>query len=57
MFKLSYYRFGDLPTSYGKPTGYDTVRTVEVGDKAIKLKYFKEAFTTENWLVRIYSRN
>lgn len=56
MFKLSFYRFGELPTAYGKPTGYDTVRNVEIGDKTFKLTHFREAFTSENWIVRIYER-
>lgn len=31
MYKLSYYRFGDVSTGYGKPAGYDRVRNVEIG--------------------------
>jgi dolichyl-diphosphooligosaccharide--protein glycosyltransferase len=26
MFKLSFYRFGNVMTAYGKPPGYDSVR-------------------------------
>lgn len=32
------------------------MRNQEVGLKKIKLDYFEEAFTTENWIVRIYRR-
>ncbi|RVW85518.1 Dolichyl-diphosphooligosaccharide--protein glycosyltransferase subunit STT3B [Vitis vinifera] len=54
MYKLSYYRFGELQTEYGKPPGYDRARGVEIGNKDIKLEYLEEAFTTSNWIVRIY---
>ncbi|KAB1213161.1 Dolichyl-diphosphooligosaccharide--protein glycosyltransferase subunit STT3B [Morella rubra] len=54
MYKLSYYRFGELTTEYGKPPGYDRARGVEIGNKDIKLEYLEEAFTTSNWIVRIY---
>jgi len=27
---------------------------VEIGNKDIKLEYLEEAFTTSNWIVRIY---
>ncbi|KAG6627022.1 hypothetical protein CIPAW_15G093600 [Carya illinoinensis] len=56
MYKLSYYRFGELTTEYGKPPGYDRARGVEIGNKDIKLEYLEEAFTTSNWIVRIYKR-
>ena len=53
MFKLSYYRFDDARG--GAQSGYDTVRrtSIPLAGK-IKLKYFEEAFTSENWIVRIY---
>lgn len=54
MYKLSYYRFGELTTEYGKPPGYDRARGVEIGNKDIKLEHLEEAFTTSNWIVRIY---
>ncbi|KAL5993440.1 Dolichyl-diphosphooligosaccharide--protein glycosyltransferase subunit stt3b [Asimina triloba] len=54
MYKLSYYRFGQLLTEYGKPHGYDRARGVEIGNKDIKLEYLEEAFTTSNWIIRIY---
>ncbi|KAJ6340517.1 hypothetical protein OIU77_008308 [Salix suchowensis] len=53
-YKLSYYRFGELVTEYGKPPGYDRARGVEIGNKDIKLEHLEEAFTTSNWIVRIY---
>ncbi|XP_062158118.1 dolichyl-diphosphooligosaccharide--protein glycosyltransferase subunit STT3B [Alnus glutinosa] len=54
MYKLSYYRFGELTTEYGKPPGFDRARGVEIGNKDIKLEHLEEAFTTSNWIVRIY---
>ncbi|KAJ6373705.1 hypothetical protein OIU78_029397 [Salix suchowensis] len=54
VYKLSYYRFGELVTEYGKPPGYDRARGVEIGNKDIKLEHLEEAFTTSNWIVRIY---
>lgn len=38
----------------GKPTGYDRVRNVEIGNKDFELDVLEEAYTTEHWLVRIY---
>jgi dolichyl-diphosphooligosaccharide--protein glycosyltransferase len=54
MYKLCYYRFGELTTEYGKPPGYDRARGVEIGNKDIKLEHLEEAYTTSNWIVRIY---
>jgi dolichyl-diphosphooligosaccharide--protein glycosyltransferase len=54
MYKLCYYRFGELGTEYGRPTGWDRARGVEIGNKNVKLEYLEEAFTTSNWIVRIY---
>ncbi|KFH11114.1 putative oligosaccharyl transferase stt3 protein [Toxoplasma gondii VAND] len=48
MYKLSYHRFANVTG------GFDFARNVEVGHKDITLHYFEEAYTTENWLVRIY---
>lgn len=33
---------------------YDRVRGVEIGNKDVKLEYLEEAYTTQNWIVRIY---
>lgn len=54
MYKLCYYRFGELMTEYGKPTGWDRARGVEIGNKDIELHHLEEALTTTNWIVRIY---
>ena len=43
---------GSIPFSF--QCRYDRVRGVEIGNKDIKLEYLEEAFTTSNWIVRIY---
>lgn len=42
MYKLSYYQFGELQTEYGKPTGYDPTRGVEIGNKDVKLHHLED---------------
>ncbi|KAF7990892.1 hypothetical protein HCN44_000697 [Aphidius gifuensis] len=54
MYKLSYYRFGEVTVDYRSPAGYDRTRNAEIGNKNFKLTYLDEAYTTEHWLVRIY---
>ena len=53
MYKLCYYRFGEIQ-SYNKGTGFDLVRNAEIGDKNVKLKHFREVYTSEHWIVRVY---
>ncbi|EGG21308.1 oligosaccharyl transferase [Cavenderia fasciculata] len=54
MYKLSYYRFSEVSTDYGRPSGYDRVRNTEIGYKGFSLTHLEEAFTSVHWLVRIY---
>merc|ERR1711970_743221 len=54
MYKLSYYRFGDLKLDYQTPAGFDRTRSAVIGHKDFELTYLEEAYTTEHWLVRIY---
>ena len=54
MYKMCYYRFGQLYTEGGKPPGYDRVRHAEIGNKDFELDVIEEAYTTEHWVVRIY---
>merc|ERR1711916_319610 len=54
MYKLCYYQFGQTYTDQGRPTGWDRVRSVEIGNKDFYLEYVEEAFTSEHWIVRIY---
>lgn len=54
MYKLSYYRFGQLLTESGQAPGFDRTRRTEIGNKDFELEHLEEAYTTEHWLVRIY---
>jgi dolichyl-diphosphooligosaccharide--protein glycosyltransferase len=54
MYKLSYFRFGELQLDFRTPSGFDRTRNVEIGNKNIQLEYLEEAYTSEHWLVRIY---
>ena len=54
MYKLVYYRFGEIKIKRDEDAGYDSVRHTVIGNKHFKLKHFEEAFTSERWLVRIY---
>eukprot|EP00916_Digyalum_oweni_P009722 GHVL01016392.1.p1 GENE.GHVL01016392.1~~GHVL01016392.1.p1 ORF type:complete len:739 (+),score=67.28 GHVL01016392.1:140-2356(+) len=49
MYKLNYYRFHEING------GMDYARQAEIGRKEFTLKHFEEAYTTTNWIVRIYS--
>lgn len=54
MYKMCYYQFGQVYTEGGKPSGYDRVRNMEIGNKDFELETLEEAYTTEHWLVRIF---
>jgi dolichyl-diphosphooligosaccharide--protein glycosyltransferase len=54
MYKLCYWDFGRVHTEQNKPTGYDRVREVEIGNKDFELQHLEEAMTSEHWIVRIY---
>lgn len=54
MYKMCYYRFGQVYSEGGKAPGYDRVRGAEIGNKDFELDVLEEAYTTEHWLVRIY---
>ncbi|KAG7812390.1 hypothetical protein KL921_001622 [Ogataea angusta] len=54
MYKLSFYRFGD---AYNGLDPVDRVRQQKLSSsyaKSITLDVMEEAFTSENWIVRIY---
>ncbi|KZO92856.1 glycosyltransferase family 66 protein [Calocera viscosa TUFC12733] len=51
MYKMSYYRFNELFS--GSPA-FDRVRNQQLPREGPKLDYIEEAFTSENWIVRIY---
>ncbi|XP_072174191.1 dolichyl-diphosphooligosaccharide--protein glycosyltransferase subunit STT3B-like [Diadema setosum] len=54
MYKMCYYRFGQLQLDPRSPPGFDRTRGVEIGKKDISFEHLEEAYTTEHWLVRIY---
>uniref|UniRef100_A0AAY4E9K4 Dolichyl-diphosphooligosaccharide--protein glycosyltransferase subunit STT3B n=1 Tax=Denticeps clupeoides TaxID=299321 RepID=A0AAY4E9K4_9TELE len=56
MYKMSYYRFGEMQLDFRTPPGFDRTRNAEIGNKDIRLKHLEEAFTSEHWLVPIYIR-
>ncbi|KAF9904270.1 oligosaccharyl transferase stt3 subunit [Linnemannia zychae] len=51
MYKMSYYRFAEL---YGNGNAVDHVRSARMPAEGPTLSVLEEAYTTENWLVRIY---
>lgn len=51
MYKMSYYRFNEL---FGGRPGMDRVRGSQIATVGPKLEVLDEAFTSENWIVRIY---
>mgnify|MGYP000003354806 FL=1 len=52
MYKLSYHRFTEL---FGGRDGVDRVRNQQIpANEVPKLNVVEEAFTSENWIVRIY---
>ncbi|SGZ50862.1 CIC11C00000005860 [Sungouiella intermedia] len=52
MYKMSYYRFAEL---YGGKDAPDRVRNQNIpADRKITLDTLEEAFTSQNWIVRIY---
>jgi dolichyl-diphosphooligosaccharide--protein glycosyltransferase len=54
MYRLSYYRFADVGPMMGGPRGYDRVRQATIGLMDFPLTHFEEAFTSEQWMVRVY---
>lgn len=52
MYKMNYYRFGEV--NLGKGGGFDNNRNAFIGNKDVKFRFFEEAFTSQNWIVRIY---
>jgi len=51
MYKMSYYRFAEL---FGGNQAVDRVRGQQMPKTGPTLDYLDEAFTSENWIVRIY---
>ena len=57
MYKFSYYRFDEVKSRGNQVEGYDVTRGYVMGRKNIKMRHFSEAYTTDNWIVRVYAVN
>ncbi|CAJ0903663.1 4945_t:CDS:10 [Entrophospora sp. SA101] len=51
MYKMSYHNYNEL---FGGQGGHDRVRNSRLPSGKIVLNTLEEAYTTENWIVRIY---
>lgn len=54
MYKLSYYKFHELSTMGARGRMFDNARRIVAAEEVNTLKYFEEAFSTKNWMIRIY---
>ncbi|KAI6186127.1 Dolichyl-diphosphooligosaccharide--protein glycotransferase [Aphelenchoides besseyi] len=54
MYRMSYHRFGEVRMGYNQPGGFDRTRGYAIGLKDFDLHHLEEAYTSENWLVRIF---
>ncbi|KAG8221084.1 glycosyltransferase family 66 protein [Butyriboletus roseoflavus] len=52
MYKMSYYRFAEL---FGGQQPMDRARGQQAPTNKLELNCLEEAFTSENWIVRIYA--
>ncbi|PFX24227.1 Dolichyl-diphosphooligosaccharide--protein glycosyltransferase subunit STT3B [Stylophora pistillata] len=50
MYKMCYYRFGEMQLDFRSPSGFDRTRNVEIGNKNFHLEHLEEAFTSEHWV-------
>lgn len=48
LYKSAYYRVGEITRNQ------DFARNEMIGDPEVFFEYFEEAFTSENWIVRLY---
>ena len=46
MYKMCYYRFGEVTVDHRQPPGFDRARESVIGNRDVKLEYIEEAFTT-----------
>lgn len=54
LYKLSYYRFGLVPTQAGRGSGYDRVRQAEIGNKDFELEHLEEVGATFWYAMYMY---
>ena len=48
------FRLTEVPNPRNGKIGYDVTRRVEIGEEPIRLKYFEEAFTSKEVMVRVF---
>ena len=48
------FRLTEVPNPRNGKVGYDVTRRIEVGTEPIRLKYFEEAFTSKEVMVRVF---
>ncbi len=53
-YRLCYKDYAQYTQLTGRSTGFDNVRNRQIAVMDIDLNVFEEAYTSENWLVRIY---
>ena len=53
-YKMLYNQFGSVLIYNDEPPGYDRARHGEIAHKDIQFKHFKEVYTSQQWMVRIY---
>ena len=53
-FKCMYYRFNEIHTQHGKKPGFDRARWKQTSFKDIQFKHFREVYTSQLWMVRVF---
>jgi len=53
-YKMMFYRFGEVLMYDNYPTGWDRARDKEIGHKDISFTKFREVYTSDNWMIRVY---
>jgi dolichyl-diphosphooligosaccharide--protein glycosyltransferase len=54
LYRLAYFNFANVTSEYGKPPGFDRARREVISQDPFTLKNFKEVFTSQNWLYRVF---
>lgn len=54
LFKMSYNKFVNFKFGSKTKPGFDTIRGFVVKNQLFKISKFSEAYTSQNWLVRLY---
>jgi dolichyl-diphosphooligosaccharide--protein glycosyltransferase len=54
MFKFCYNRFAKFNFGGQVPPGVDILRRASIAEVPVRMSRFEEAFTSQNWIVRIY---